>query len=84
MARAIFNQDILADKWKLESAYTLLSFKDFIYTLKNILFDLGFTEITNSFCMRLFIWKLSLWIRNYPIGIPAVKNSLGDICFSFL
>ena len=77
----IIIQDVLIEQRKLKSVNKTLSFKIFIYILRNILFDFGFAEIIDSLFIRPFcMFIFPLWIKNYPIGILAGKIA-SDICF---
>jgi hypothetical protein len=77
----IIVQDVLIKKRKLNSVNKTLSFKNFIYILKNILFDFGFAEVIDGLFIRPFcMYIFPVWIKNYPIGILAGKIA-SDICF---
>jgi hypothetical protein len=77
----IIIQDVLIEQQKSKSANKNLSFKNFIYILRNILFDFGFAEVIDSLFIRPFcMYIFPVWIKNYPIGILAGKIA-SDICF---
>jgi hypothetical protein len=77
----IIIQDLRIEQRKLKPVNKTLSFKIFIYILRNILFDFGFAEIIDSLFIRPFcMYIFPLWLSNYPIGILAGKIA-SDICF---
>ena len=76
----IIHDALIASKQLKEEGKTL-TFRSFVYLLRNILLDFGLAELMDSLLLRPFcMYIFPIWLRNYPLGILAGKIA-SDIVF---
>jgi hypothetical protein len=79
-ATIIVHDARIASKELKEEGKTL-TFRSFVYLLRNILFDFGLAELMDSLLLRPFcMYIFPIWLRNYPLGILVGKIA-SDIVF---
>jgi hypothetical protein len=79
-ATIIIHDARIATKNLKEEGKTL-SFRSFVYLLRNILLDFGVAELMDSLLLRPFcMYIFPIWLKNYPLGILAGKIA-SDIVF---
>ena len=77
----IIIHDALIARKKLEEEGKTLSFRNFVYLLRNILLDFGVAELLDSMLLRPFcMYIFPIWLGNYQLGILAGKIA-SDIVF---
>ena len=77
----IIIHDALITSKKLKEEGKTLSFRGFVYLLRNILFDFGLAELMDSLLLRpLCMYIFPIWLGNYPLGILVGKVA-SDIAF---
>src|SRR3954452_15834698 len=76
----IIHDALIASKQLKEEGKTL-SFRGFVYLLRNILLDFGVAELMDSLLLRPFcMYIFPIWLGNYPLGILTGKIA-SDIAF---
>src|SRR5207245_9266853 len=76
----IIHDALIASKQLQEEGRTL-TYRSFVYLLRNILLDFGIAELMDSMLLRPFcMYIFPIWLKNYPLGILAGKIA-SDIVF---
>jgi hypothetical protein len=79
-ATIIIHDALIASKQLKEEGKTL-TYRSFVYLLRNILLDFGIAELMDSMLLRPFcMYIFPIWLRNYPLGILTGKIA-SDIVF---